>query len=540
MFRFYDDELHNLILVSDRNFKEIIDYTSEYDFHPPIQYLVNKISLQLFGLNEFWLSLPSIIFIAIAVILSSRLVFKLTGSLRFSLACGLIIASNPLILLWGSSIRWYPLWTFLAVLSIHLVIILLAEQKKSKRILLISALIITLALSLYTNYQTIILITSFLITVLVLDLNNKERKYFDLKVLVPVIIGVTILFAPYLTVFINHVEAFFLRKEIYSGYNSTSPLLSGGYFLFSVLFGNSIYPWDTRFVIIIIIALAAGLWSLIYCKTHSFSLLKTVLHTLIPQEKKKVIFFLIVLIFTLFSLFLIQSIISGVAVTRGLLILPMLIVIVTSAVLYYLFRTKYRKLSFLVSVGIISFFFIWLIGSYNVIMKKSLHKAGLMDPVEEVTLLVQKTSSTSLNNFIIVTYDPILSYYLAKSELFERSTIFSPYKNEIGRLLTSVNNSTNLKGLNFDPKATLIFIESYPGTLIPLKERLDSLKHYIFKEGTEIKSPIKLGFDPEAIMKRRFFPSAEIIDWRYTIYSLHPKTSWDEKTLGEMNTVKVY
>ena len=97
MLRFYDDELHNLILVSDRNFKEIIDYTSHYDFHPPLQYLINKITLQLFGLNEFWLSLPSIIFIILAIILAGRLIFMLTGSYKYSLLSSFIIASNPLI-----------------------------------------------------------------------------------------------------------------------------------------------------------------------------------------------------------------------------------------------------------------------------------------------------------------------------------------------------------------------------------------------------------------------------------------------------------
>src|SRR4030065_1782754 len=154
MFRFYDDELQNLILVAQRNVQEIISYTANYDYHPPLQYLFNKIFLELFGLNEFLLRLPSIILIIIAVILCSHLVFRTTGAIKLSLLCVLITITNPLILLWGASLRWYPLWTFLAILSSYLVTTLSIDANNKKRIILKSLLIFTLTLALYTNYQS--------------------------------------------------------------------------------------------------------------------------------------------------------------------------------------------------------------------------------------------------------------------------------------------------------------------------------------------------------------------------------------------------
>jgi uncharacterized membrane protein len=540
MFRFYDDELHNLILVSDRNFKEIIDYTSNYDFHPPLHYLINRITLQLFGLNEFWLSLPSTVFIICSIILAARLVQDITGSIKYSLVSGFIIALNPLILLWSSSLRWYPLWTFLAVVSIYTVVKLFSTKKKGSHIILKGGLIITLTLSLYTNYQTIILIASFIITAIVLDIKNKKDKYYHLKLLTPVIACVISLFIPYLNVFQNHLATFFQRKEIYSGYSSASHFFSGAYFLFSILFGNSIYPWDPKFIILIFIASASGLGVLIYCKIHHFSLLKTKIHSFIPEEKKELYYLVKVLTVTLILLFLSQSVITGSVQPRGLLILPILLVIIIAVSFYLSNRNDDRKLFFLISSTLVSFSLIWFIGSNNVISKKSLHKAGLMDPINEVTLLVKNIIDKRGSKITVITYDPVLTYYLAKTQFSKNITIFSPYLKESNKLLVSANGKLNNHSLHFDSTAILIFIQSYPGTLIPLKEKLDNMRRYIFNEGVLMKGPIRLGYDSDSMMKRKIFPSAKILDWRYTINILHSKNYWDRKVLEELNHLKVY
>ena len=76
---------------------------------------------------------------------------------------------------------------------------------------------ITLTFSLYLNYQTITLMASFIITALILDLKDKKSNYFYLKLLTPIIAGVIVLFIPYMGIFLNHLETFFLRKEILFG-----------------------------------------------------------------------------------------------------------------------------------------------------------------------------------------------------------------------------------------------------------------------------------------------------------------------------------
>ena len=540
MFRFYDDELHNLILVAHRNVQEIISYTTIYDYHPPLQYIFNKIWLQLFGLNEFLLKLPSIILIILAIILCCHLVFKITGSSKLSLICGLIAIANPLILLWGPSLRWYPLWTFLAVLSIYLVTTLYTDTNNRNRIILKSLLILSLTLALYTNYQTIILIAAFFISGLILDLKEKTKKYYHLKEIVLVVAGVIILFLPYINVFFNHMETFFHRKEIYSDYGVNSPALAVGYFIFSVLFGNSIYPWDIRFIILSSIILITILTSLVYIKKHSLRNFKPGLQSFIMLSKEKTILFLLILTVTLFLLFLLNSMITEISFSRGLLFFPLLIIALFNVHLFYLYKTLERNLIIPVIIGALVFFLIWLVGSYNIVTRQSLHKAGLMDPIEKVTAFVNNTIASQNANYTIITFDPVLTYYLAKSSQSNNVEIFSPYEKETQNLLNSVNEINNDQNIIFDSGSTLIYIKSTAGSLIPLKEKLDYLDSYIFRESLQFEPPVKFGFDADSVMKRRFFSSVNIFDWRYTIYTLRPKSYWDKNILGEFNTLRVY
>ena len=537
MFRFYDDELHNLILVAQRNVQEIISYTSNYDYHPPLQYVFNKIWLQLFGLNEFWLKLPSMILIILSILICCRLVYKITGSSKLSLLCGVVATFNPLILLWGASIRWYSLWTFLAVISIYLLAIIYADTNNRNRIILKSLLILSLTLALYTNYQTIILITAFFISGLIFDLKEKTKKYYHLTEIAQVIAGVIILFLPYIYVFFNHIETFFQRKEIYSDYGINSPFLATGYFIFSVFFGNSIYPWNIKFIVLLVITLIALIVSLFYVKTHSS---KIKLGSFPPKEKKKLLFLLISLTITLFFLFLIQAIISGALLSRSFIIMPMLFTSLIVIYFYYLLRVKDRKLLFINMVAAVSFFLIWLTGSYNVITRQSLHKSGLMDPIGEVSAFVNSITASQNTNYSIITFDPVLTYYLAKSSTSNNVEIFSPYIIETQNLLTFVNEIKLNQDIKFDPGSTLIYIKSTAGSLIPLKEKLDYLDSYIFNECSQFDHPVKFGFDEDSEMKRIFFSGVNILDWRYTIFTLHPKSYWSKNILADFNSLRVY
>jgi uncharacterized membrane protein len=539
MFTFYDDELHNLILVADKNVKEIIAYTSSYDFHPPLQYILNKIFFQLFGLNEFWLSIPSIIFILAAIFLCSRLVFKITCSFKYSLLSGIIIAANPLILLLGDSIRWYPVWTFLIVLSFYLFIKLWGNSGKNK--LVIITLIIILSLALYTNYQTIPFLSAALITAYFLD--RKKNNFICIKKSLIVLIGVFILFIPYLSVFVFHLQGFFVRKEIYQGFTGVSPLMAGGYYIYSVLFGQSIFPWDPVFIILFCIGAASLLIGLVY-------LFKKRIHAgpgmsaeadLNHSAALPVINFELyrpVLVFTscLFIIFLISSILSGSIVNRGILFLPMLLVVIISSYSFYVFnfyskRKSEKKIVYSWSVAIASFLVLWLIGSYNVLTRVHSHKSGLEIPLVKLSGTIDFYERQNGNNMPVITNDMVFTYYLLKETNW---VVLSPYQNDLNKLVGKKRNE------EINEYDKIIFIRSYPGALMPLKNELDNYADYLFSSGVQLSGPIKLGYDPDYKMKKSFFPDSGIEEWRYNIYVLSPKDSWDVDNLKKISGFKVY
>jgi len=529
MFRFYDDELHNLILVAGRSVREIISYTASYDYHPPLQYLFNKLSLELFGLNEFWLKLPSILFIILSIILCCHLVYKITGSFKLSLICGVISLSNPLILLWGASIRWYPIWTFLAVLSVYILTVLFTRTDKRRRTFLKCLLVLILTLALYTNYQTIVLIIALIITAFVLDLKERNKKYYHLKEMSQVVAGVFILFLPYVTTAFNHIETFILRKDIYSDNIGNSPILSGGYFIYSVLFGNSIYPWDIRFILLISISIIALTVSLIFYKKQAP--LKTNPEAFSLPANPRIQSILLIFTINLFLLFLFQIIITGSLITRGFIILPLLIVPLTVVYIYAFSKRSGRKLFRTMMVGVISFVLVWIVGSYNVFSGQHLHKSGLEIPIEEVTKVINSHKNELENKFTVITTDFVLTYYLMKDS---KLNVLSPYTDELSKLIEKKIVT------DADRTGNIIFIKSYFGSLMPLKDKLINYSDYLFKAGKLDTEPIKLGYDPDYRIKIKFFPSSGIEEWRYIIYILEPIDSWDFDFLENINSYKVY
>lgn len=537
MFKFYDDELHNLILVADKNIREIISYTSNYDFHPPLQYILNKISLEVFGLNEFLLALPSIIFTLLTMILSSRLLYKITKSFSWSVVSGILMLLHPLVFLWGKSIRWYPIWTFLTILSIYLFISIWNSERIRKNNAKFIVLAVIVAISFYTNYQTLVVIASIILTSLTLD--KKEGTWIHTKQTFNVI-GIALFFSlPYLITFLSHFEGFFSRKGIYEEFTGTSPLITGIYFLYSVVFGQSLFPWNVSFIIFFIFGSAAFIAGITFYNKLKKEIgeAKTV-KTNVGQSILKIQIFRQVVYITVFLIILsfVYSLIAGINAARGLIVLPMLLVLILSTFGHYIYNNykysvTFKKVFYLFFLFAISILFLWLIGSYNVISKQHLHKNGLAIPLQEILRIIESEKTITDSDLAIITTDFVLTYYLMNEGELK---VLSPYSNELMKLFV---NKKEAESGNMD---RIIFIDSYPGSLMPLKSELDNYKAKLFKAGEIIFGPINLAYDSDYRMKKRFFPSSEIGEWRYKIFILEPKASWDTLSLKKINDFKVY
>jgi len=537
MFQFYDDELHNLILVADKNLKEIIVYTSIYDFHPPVQYILNKFFLELFGLNEFWLSLPSVFFTLLTVIISGNLVYKITKSFSWSAASGIIMLLHPLVFLWGKSVRWYPFWTFLTLLSVYLFISLWNNDTKRKWLIKLTSLIIITAISLYTNYQTILLMIATILTALILD--KKEQTWNRTKQTLIVVTGTLILFVPYITTFISHAKNFLVRKGIYDEYIGTSPVISGSYFLYSVLFGQSLFPWNCSFIIFFVTCLIALIGGIIFYfkerqeNINEIDSIPNHKHFFLSNNLVKTVFYLTVILFVLSLLY---SFLAGINISRGFMVLPILLIIISVSFGHHLFKKskikgKTNKTIYWASIFAVSILILWMIGSYNVITRKHLHKSGLIIPVNEITGIIKSYEKENRDNITVITTDFVLSYYLMKDTQLH---ILSPYSKEL-EILPGIKNETSLGDHN-----QIIFIRSYPGALTPLNTELNNYKDYLFGKGQIRSEPINIAYDSDYEFKDKFFPASGIEKWRYRIFMLTPKISWDVNFLKKISNFRVH
>lgn len=185
-----------------------------------------------------------------------------------------------------------------------------------------------------------------------------------------------------------------------------------------------------------------------------------------------------------------------------------------------------RKIFHYFSITSFLIVIIWMIASVNVITGQHLHKSGLSIPVDAIINEVNKTNDDT--NLSIITTDFVLTYYLMKANY----NVLSPYSENLSRLLNERS------AVHADSTGSLIFIQSYPGSLLPVKQKLENYRKKLFDKASDISHPIKLGYDPDYRMKLKFYSSAGIEKYRYTIFKLKPKDKWDPEFLGTICTYR--
>ncbi len=111
---FWLDEATTAKVVYKFSFFEIIPRFSTADFHPPLYYLIIDLWQNVFPFNEFFIRLPSIIFILISFFI---LVFYLK-----SIWAGIFFIFNPLVVYYAVEARMYALVVLLFSVSFALFI----------------------------------------------------------------------------------------------------------------------------------------------------------------------------------------------------------------------------------------------------------------------------------------------------------------------------------------------------------------------------------------------------------------------------------
>ncbi|MGE5845457.1 MAG: hypothetical protein ACM34O_01950 [Ignavibacteria bacterium] len=534
---YYDDEWINLRIITKYTFSGIISLTSHFDFHPPLQYILNKIFYQLFGPEEWLMSIPSIISTGLASGLTGIILYNLTGSKSFSFLTILVVSIHPSIQMWGWSIRWYPAWSFFSIASFYFALRLWREKKFS--FFNSAVLAFFLIIALYTNYQTLAVIFCLIISAFFTDLNKKNfgGNFYHTNTWRTIVICLIVIlfFLPWIGAFNSHLSSYFFQKNLMKNFINPEPLIQAAVLFFNALFGSSIYPWDILFILLFATALFFAFLSAVLfllCKKY-----KTGATAKLNQEFFSVAIFSI----TMSLVFCLLDILSGSLPNRGDFIISFTAVIVSVYFLFFLVKAKrssskkelYAK-RFL-AAAIISLILINCYGTFNLAKKEHFHKMGLSDPIAEIVNLLEKKAKENSSHKLIFTINPVLTYYLLwKGELINTEVI-SPYIDDGPVFINNCRYKNSfVKQFSGEEQSTLFFVESYMGSLISLKEEYKLAANYIKDNGSEAEAPVYLGEDKDLYFKKKIFPRAQLQKFRFKISFLKSASGWDIDKINKM------
>lgn len=372
----YDDEFFN-ILVFEQYGLMGFKFTQIYDTHPPGSYISNAILFKLLGSWENVRIFSAFLFSA-SLIFLSKFISKKHGK-ESGLIFLLLLAFNPAFLIWCTSIRWYAY-----LMCIMLWILILPNAIGRYYWLKFSLGIFIMS---FYSYMTFIL---FVPIFYLYYANDKRPTKIKLKQILFFGSIFFILYLPQLQIFFEHSIS-----------NTSYPnqlIQSAAYFYTSQISNQGIFPVSffsyisfAGFLLILLSIFASGK------KTY--------------QEDRYFISYILINLILLLSTFAsrLRSHLFGI---------PFQALWISNS----WSRTRLKK-TFL--LGLLFIFIANLSGIYNILNKNYVTKNSLNINVNLAENYIQKENNLCEGKFIVITYDPKLSWHLDK----KIDNLYSPYLN---------------------------------------------------------------------------------------------------------------
>lgn len=492
---FYDDEL-DTFFTSQMPFLDIVKLKySGSDPDPFGHFIFFKALFEIFGTHEIVAFMGSIFFSALSLVFLYLSYLRFGGSNR--LLALVLLGLNPLFLIHGSAVRWYPLWTFFATASFYL---LIRNSKPSNWDIYLASLLTVVAF--YISYLT--LFFGFAVSFWLL-LQREFRKA------VLFIFSVVILCAPWASTFLRHLFAShqqFFGKEI--------KLWSGAYTAFTLFSGETMSPaqWISWF-----------LWFAALVPLFSIYLVPS------WQDKRRRL--ILILCGTIFLLPMVFGFIKirSFMFYSGILYLFIALVIDRALVSEKWLVRSLAKLSIVCTLSTCILGFIHLSkGLYY-------HKQGLSDPILEIVTQVELWSKESPT--VVFTTNPVLVYYLSLLPEYPRKIrLVTPYRNFLStkKKLTVVDE----RALEIGPFERGVFIYSFLGSADSDK-RYANYQAFKIKVASLAKNSVKVFFkpDPEYLIKMRLFPHAHLDAYRFVL-EMVPKINEKQSRLLEKEYISLW
>jgi hypothetical protein len=476
----YDDEIGttDLLRVPTR---EIVRSINRTDVHPPGMYVLAHWGYGLIP-SPRWVTLFPLLCLYAGLAVFVLRVAPLFRD-RWARLCFLLLATlHPQLLMWGNSIRWYPWWTGVALATV--VVALRPSLPGAARLSAGRAVSVGLLLGglFYLNYITI-LFSLGLIGAMLLRYGWIVWR----PLLLTGLVG-TLLVSPQLTPFLTvHMAG--------SGGQRSGAALSFARLAQGLSSSEAFLPWHPVAILATLIFLQIGLLGLVAARRY----LRRRTEALGSGPDAGMA-----------SLIVLSLLFAGLVVVSGLGGKPRnalaLVPLLAPAEALALASLR-RPLVCRAVLGVLAVWCGW--GIAHLLLREGLTKSGMNNRPEEVLRLIERTRGPACA--VVVTYDPILTFYLVES------------RQPLLEVLTLTQNRMYTDALPFPPAACpemrLYVVRSFLGgfggyeTILPAE--LDEAARAI--EGPAREQG--LSFDPDARIKRRFhFSGGETLpEYRYDV-----------------------
>ena len=369
----FDDEFFNIKLVEQHGMNAF-RVTQQTDVHPPLSYLLNALIYEALG-DWSRVRIVSALMLCLAIFRLCEFLRQNHGSAAGHLAL-LLLASNPALLLWGTSLRWYAY--FLPVVLWLLVI------PRNRGWPLWLKLAFGLVILGYTGYVALLIAPAL---VLLYWSKSTDAPITKLKRCSASLVGATILYIPQLAIFSMY--------HLPNRQSQTGTLLKSiaGFFVAQIS-NQGVFPSSTA-------AILGTIGTLIIFFTFLRSSRPKSLAELQP--------------FVSYVLFCFLLSMSGLAAKfRNFVVATPL-----QAVWFASLRTSagLRK-TFLIGVGLVLAGNAW--GVVNVFLHRDTTKNSWNLPVREVLAYLQEEYPRCDRDVLVFSHDPTLAYHLER--LFIPST----------------------------------------------------------------------------------------------------------------------
>ena len=392
---FYDDEIFNIrwTALPFPNLIDFIKYINSTDIHPPVSYVLNKLTFDVLGSWKAVQFINGAVNAAAIAFFFSQTVGKVATQERLLLTLALATAVTSE--MWGTSLRWNAYFN-----PVFLVLYTIALSNWLSFVGRIAILAVGTVFLFYTSYLTVVAAPVLWGTCLIVSF--KELRPSDIARATIILLAVAIVCLP----------QFYILLSVHLPYYSTSHSFSVAYSIVqsaaALTVGNAIFPIDYIPGLFLILLGVAGVSSI---------------RKILRDDYAAVLFYGILAGFTLLSVVRL-----GVEGRNAVFLYPVALTLIVLAISRSALWIRVPATTTLVLLQIISV--------YNFVLHRDTAKGSFNTPFPQAVREISALNKGCAGKTYVFTYDPVLTYLVTQVG----GTVSSPYIRSVYKCALGAGN----------------------------------------------------------------------------------------------------